>query len=387
MTSVSRLTLALCVVVALHLLTRPVRAGDDAAKPVEVSSGDIQGSQVFLGNEASPFNFGVANASRGFQVNASLLFLQPSSGSLVYANITNPFPFLSPHWSEESVNPDFSPAFNVGIGYSFDCGGDLQLNWTHLNVDDNASVRVPNPYLGGTSGPASIQAVTPSFLMGPPPPFGSAAAVAHFDYDAINVEAGMLLCIGSHVQVRPFVGLQGARINSNLNTTFQSADGTITFNNVANSEFTGVGPRVGMDLHYVARRLDLFGEIAGSALMGTRQSGLDFITNSPTAAANGLVPNTQSFTSPDTTQVIPCIDGKLGVSYAIPVGKMGTLKCAMGYQAAVYINAINQYSLTEVENTLTMPYLGNTAVFVQSAVQNQSNFFVQGPILKLDLTF
>ena len=106
-------------------------------------------------------------------------------------------------------------------------------------------------------------------------------------------------------------------------------------------------------MHYIAGRLDLLGGIAGSTLIGTRQSRIDFLTASPMAAAGGLIPNTQSLTSPDSTQVIPCIDAKLGASYAIPVGRFGILKCEAGYQAAVYINAVNQYSLSEVENKLT----------------------------------
>jgi hypothetical protein len=329
--------------------------------------------------------------SAAFEASASLLFLQPSTGNLVYATVVNPFPILTPHWSDGAVDPDFSPAFNIGMRYSFDGVGDVRLDWTHLNADDKASTHVPFPYpAGATNGPAYIQSLGPSFLIGPPLPFASASAVAHFDYDAVNLDAGVFLSggAGSRVQVRTFAGIQGARISQSLATRFSSSDGSISFIDTPQSAFIGLGPRLGMDMHYIAGRLDLLGEIAGSTLIGTRQSRIDFLTASPMATAGGLVPNIQSLTSPDATQVVPCIDGRLAASYAIPVGRFGILKCEAGYQAAVYINGVNQYSLSEVENHLTtMDGEGTTAVFLRTAVELQSNFLVHGPYVKFSLQF
>jgi len=95
-------------------------------------------------------------------------------------------------------------------------------------------------------------------------------------------------------------------------------------------------------------------------------------------------------TAPTTTQVIPCLDAKLGASYALSVGRFGLFKCEAGYQAALYINVINQFSLTEVDNTtnmFTMPFEGTAAVFLRTAVELQSNFFVHGPYVKFSLDF
>jgi hypothetical protein len=176
-----------------------------------------------------------------------------------------------------------------------------------------------------------------------------------------------------------FAGLQVARISESLSTHFLSADGTLSFSDVPQSTFTGVGPRLGIDMHYLAGNLDLLGEIAGSTLAGSRQSRIDFVTTSSQTQFNA---NGQFLTSPEVTQVIPCLDAKLGASYAIPVGKFGTFKCEAGYQAAVYINAVNEYSLSEVYNTQTIPFEGTAAVFLRTAVESQSNFLVHGPYVK-----
>ena len=86
--------------------------------------------------------------------------------------------------------------------------------------------------------------------------------------------------------------------------------------------------------------------------------------------------------------MIPAIDTRLGGSYAIPVGRIGTLRCEAGYQAAVYFNAINQFSLTEVENNLPLQiFEGTASTFLRTAVELQSNFLVHGPYLKISLQF
>jgi hypothetical protein len=234
--------------------------------------------------------------------------------------------------------------------------------------------------------------VGPPFLIGPPVPYATANAVAHFAYDAVNLQAELLLGVGRNVQVRTFAGIQGASIGATLTGTFRSADGSLGFIDASRSSFTGAGPRLGMELHYLAGNLDLLGGIAGAALIGTRQSHIDMFASSPANTLAGLTPNFQSLSSPNSTQVIPCIDARLAASYAVPLGDSAILRCEVGYQATVYINAINQYSLSEVENSLTAdqpgtPETTGSTVFLRTAAEYQSNFFVHGPYLRLSLQF
>jgi hypothetical protein len=393
MTEVLRFASALCAAVVLFLLAGTLRAEGDPVPTVEVPGAPAQLSQCHPDNDMVAFNVYVPKTAAAFEASASLLFLQPNSGNLMYGTLINPFPFLSPHWSDQAVRPGFSPTFNVGMRYIFDDGWDVRLDWTHLNTYDTGSAHTAEPIaLGQVSGPSSIQALGPPFLIGPPVPYASANAVAHFAYDAVNLEAELFLNVGSHVQLRTFAGIQGTRINERLSGNFQSADGSLSLTDVSKASFTGAGPRLGMELHYLAGNLNLLGGIAGATLIGTRQSHLDIFANSPLDAQAGLAPNAQSLTSPSSTQVIPCIDARLAASYAIPVGKLGILKCEAGYQAAVYINAINYYSLTEVENSLTAnqpltPEATGSAVFLRTAAEIQSNFLVHGPYLQFSLQF
>jgi hypothetical protein len=92
-----------------------------------------------------------------------------------------------------------------------------------------------------------------------------------------------------------------------------------------------------------------------------------------------LAGNNQSLTSPNATQVIPSIDGKLATAYTFPASNSGLFRIELGWQAAVYFNAISQYSLTQVPTSLMLPPVG---VFLATAQHIQSNFTDQGPYLR-----
>ena len=79
------------------------------------------------------------NSPPHFEVSGSLLFLQPGAGNLEYGTLVTPFPIATPNWANQSLAPNFSPAFGVGARYMPNEFNDIELNWTHLNSSTNAS--------------------------------------------------------------------------------------------------------------------------------------------------------------------------------------------------------------------------------------------------------
>jgi len=287
-----------------------------------------------------------------------------------------PLPLPTPNWANQSISPNLSPAFQVGLRDIFaESGNDIQLNWTHLETTDNASV-VASP----------SQFVGPPYEIGPDASdFRIASGSAHFSYDAVNLDAGHVFCGCGPFQVRVFGGLQFARIGQDLFAMVQSIDGSTSNANTTHSLFTGAGPRLGMTAQYSKCNFDFLGEIAGSALIGGMQSRIDFSSVSPALSGLGITPpNNQSLTSPDATQVIPCIDCRLGAAYSCPVSCYGRFRIEGGYQAAVYVNAINQYSLSEV---VTPPTTQSVGVFLRTEDHLQDNFTVHGPYLTASWVF
>jgi hypothetical protein len=298
-----------------------------------------------------------------FEVSGSLLFLQPGAGDLEYGTLVSPFPVATPNWSNQSLTPNFSPAFRVGARYMPNESNDIELNWTHLYTTANASV---------TAGPT--QMVGPPYLIGPESALYTIGhGTVQSAYDAVNFDGGHTFCAECSFQLRVFGGVEVARIGQNLTGMFQSPDGSASSANTTNSLFTGAGPRVGLKGQYALGDFQFIGEFAGAGLIGTSQSRINFSTTSPT-----LVGNNQSLTSPNATQVIPSVDARLATAYTFPPSNYGLFKIEVGYQAAVYFNAVSQYSLTQVPTALMLPPVG---VFLATTQHLQSNFTDQGPYL------
>jgi hypothetical protein len=316
---------------------------------------------------------GTPSPPRRFEVSGSLLYLQAGADDLEYATLVSPFPLPTPNWVNQSLSPHYSPAFKFGLRYMPADSVDLELNWTHLSTSASASVF-------GAPG----QMVGPPFEIGPT---ASVYQIGHgnvsFAYDSANLDAGHTFCADCAFQLRVFGGVEFARIGQDLTGMFQSLDGLTSASNTTVSLFTGAGPRLGLKGQYAAGNFQFFGEMAGAGLIGTAQSRINFSANS-TAAPGLAQPNNQSLTSPDKMQVVPGFDTRLGTAYTFPPSNAGQLKIEVGYQAAVYMNAINHYALSQVS---VPPAPASVGVFLATAQHLQSTFTTQGPYLTAGWSF
>jgi hypothetical protein len=304
------------------------------------------------------------------QVFASLLYLQPGSGSLEYGTLVSPLPAPSPHWENQAIKPNFSPGFNIGIGYFVpETGNDIRTSWTHLDTSDSAS------FVG-----SPLQFAGPSFLIGPG---ATAYNIGHgdvsFRFNAVNLEAGHLWGANRPFQLRVHGGVQYASITQMLTGSFSDFGGTMTEYNTTDSKFKGAGPRVGLNAQFNRRNFQFLGDMSLMALIGSQHSRIDFSTTS------ALFPggNPQSFTSPNATQVVPGLDSKLGGAYSFPLAR-GVFKVEAGYQVVAYLNAINSYTLTQVA---TPPVVGGVGVFFATAEHLQNTFTAHGPYMSGSWTF
>ncbi|HWB08701.1 MAG TPA: Lpg1974 family pore-forming outer membrane protein [Pirellulales bacterium] len=317
-----------------------------------------------LGGNYASVNPAARCAQSPLQATAALLFLQPGSGSLEYGTLVSPLPAASPHWENQSITPKFSPAFNFGLRYFVpSSSNDIHTSWTHLSSTDSAS------FVGGPG-----QFAGPSYLIGPGAnAYNIGRGSVTFRYDAVNIEAGHQWGAGSPFQLRVHGGVQYANITQNLTGSFSDYAGTNTQTDTTASNFSGAGPRFGVNAQFNRRQFQILGDMALIALIGTQRSRMDFLTTSP-ALAN----NAQSFTSPNATQIVPGLDSRLGGSYCFPLGN-GCFKIEAGYRAVAYVNAINSYSLTQVTTPTTVSSVG---VFFATAQHVQNTFTAHGPYLQ-----
>ena len=310
------------------------------------------------------------------EATAALLYLQPIAGNLEYGTRVNPLPAPSPHWVNQAVDVGLSPAFDVGLRYIVpENHNDIRATWTHLNASGRDSF-VGNP----------LEFAGPPFIIGPDANlWNEGEGYVAFEFDQVNLEVGHRLADGSNVQMRVFGGLQYARISEELTGRFSSYDQTYSAANTNSSLFNGVGPRLGLEADIVKGRFDFLGQIAGAALVGRQENRLDFAAVSPDLPGLGITPpNRQYLAAPDSTQVTPSIESKLGAGLTIPTHGGGILRVEAGYQAAVYINAVSQYSISDV---VVPPNVQGIGVFLESAYLMHYNFAVHGPYVSANWVF
>ena len=236
-----------------------------------------------------------------FEISGSLLYLKPGAGNLEYGTLTSPLPAVSPSWENQSLTPNYSPAFSVGARYIANASNDIALNWTHLNTTTNASFFA-----------TPTQMVGPPFLIGPESGlYKIGRGTVQTKYDAVNLDAGHTFCAECQFQLRAFGGVEFARIGQDLTGIFQSPEGAASMASTTHSMFTGAGPRLGVKGQYAIGTFEFLGEVAGAALIGTEQSQINFTTVAPALAG----PNNQFLKSADATRVIPSIDARLATAY------------------------------------------------------------------------
>ena len=336
----------------------------------------------------------IPSLNPGFNMGVAALWLRPGASNLTYVIYNRALPLLQPSWSEQELNPAFSPAFEIQMGYvPKNSGGmDIDLDWTHLRSETVTE---------------SIAAATSSDFLGPDYDIGpdgsnirNATGSAQFSADVINVDAGQHVLFGRRLNIRFFGGLSTGFLKENLTDTYSgtatavaasgsipaTAAGPFSVTQYESSRFSGAGPRIGVDANYRMRcGFGFIGEGAITALFGTMASNTNYLGTSQTLINNGYaVPNPQYIADQHVFQVIPGFDTKLGVDYKRALSQTTTLVVSTGYQAAVYINAISQYlpgSLVQTKG------LSTGSLYVETMNHILSNYSMQGPFLKLSLEF
>jgi hypothetical protein len=236
--------------------------------------------------------------SPSVEISGSLLYLKPSTGNLEYGTLVTPLPLVSPGWENQALDPDYSPAFGIGVRYIANEWADFAVNWTHLRSTADASVSA-----------MPTQMVGPPFLVGPESAlYKRGDGSVDISYDSVTLEARYNFCNDCVFQFRAFGGLEYARIGEDLTGTFQSPNGAASMSSTTHSRFSGIGPRLGIKGQYALGDFSLLGELAGAALIGTSETSMNFTTVAP--ALTG--PNNQSLTSPDATRARAQHRGQIG---------------------------------------------------------------------------
>lgn len=319
----------------------------------------------------------LSSPSHSFEIEGSALYLQPTGSNLHYAAEAQPLPLVTPQWKIHEVGTDYHFGFDVGIrGLFHHTNSTLALVWEHFHSSDSAKRTVPPTDMIG-----------PFFEIGPDSSFFMKAhGHAKFDFDQVNLDYGIFINFGSHLETNVYAGVSGARIAQTISSKFSSLDGTTTRSIKVPSSFLGAGPQLGLDFDY--RIVDGFhfsGEAAASIFVGRQKNHTKYRSVSPALAGLGFPFNPQKTTVHKKTQVVPALEGKLGLSYFYTTCNF-MFKIEAGYQAQVYFNAIQSINIGS--EVLLPPILPNTTgVYARTFEPEISNFALAGPYLTIDFGF
>lgn len=309
------------------------------------------------------------------------LALRPAASNLNYVIFNKELPAQSPTWRENEIKPSYSFAFALGYSHLFAEGRDINLTWTHLYNSSNASTTAPNAsyFLG------------PDYEIGPDSlPIRNATGKAVFHFDVINLDVGQNVQFGPHVHTHFFAGLSNGYLSEEVTSNYSGNlitgpfQGPFNTNQQVTSRFAGLGPRIGADGGYTFDNgFGFFGEAAVSALIGNLTTKTDYLSSGPELLAlYNQTSNYQNIADQTVTQVIPGIDANVGINYKKITKNNAVLSFSLGYQAAVYINAIGQY----LPASLVVP-MTTGGIFVATMAHTQSNYSVQGPFFKASVAF
>jgi hypothetical protein len=364
--------------IAIAVLSGLVSVSAQASHVTQVAPA-YKDTQTF---DDSNLRLAIPNLKSGFEVNVSALWLKPGASNLNYDILNKELPAQSPSWSEQELTPSYAPAFELGLRYIFpNSGEDVTLDWTHLYSSTGTSVAAVNDnfFLG------------PDFEIGPEGTvIRNASGNVKFRYDVVNLDAGQFISFGRHVDMRFFGGLSTGFLREEVTATYT---GTITgifggpFRTTQDSKsnFTGVGPRIGLHVDFnTDYGFGFLGEAAASALIGNVDSQVGYNSSAPELLSIfGQSINNQTIKDQHVYQVVPGFDAKLGVNYKYAFNNM-LFTVAAGYQASVYVNAISQY---HPGSLVAGQPLSTGGIFVATMNHTLSNYSVQGPFLNFALQF
>jgi hypothetical protein len=136
-----------------------------------------------------------------------------------------------------------------------------------------------------------------------------------------------------------------------------------------------------MKSQYALGDFQLISEVAAAALIGNTTSRIDMTT----VNGNLAEPTNQYLASPKAVQVIPSLNGKLAAAYTFPSSNFGLFQIEAGYRAAVYFNAVSQYSMTQVP--VNAPVIPPNGIYLATQQRVQNNYTDHGPFLTGNLKF
>lgn len=363
---------------------------------------------------AAELNVSVPQLKGGLTVGIQGIYAEPgiSNGDLDYATVVVPMNTTSAHPSAttetKSVEPDFDWGYGASIGYVFpNTGNDVNVSYWHLNANSKVSANAIGEVV-------SLASFTPAIFNQSDKVNGVASANFHLNLNQVDLTAGQYINLATYLHLHPFAGLRYVDVKRDLNanatitrptisaTTVQSSitatSTPFNSNEVATetSDFSGIGPVVGVNIEYpLIGKLNLTSDFSGSLLITDLHAKLQQVYSvgaRQVIRSNGignqiLLPGASQFEfSANSNRIIPNLTAGMGLDYRYVFNNESDLTLGVNYQVAEYWRAIDSFEANTgfFNNLVSNPPAILRPVFTFGPVSHQTaNLFVQGGVVSL----
>ncbi|MHA7840386.1 MAG: Lpg1974 family pore-forming outer membrane protein [Gammaproteobacteria bacterium] len=300
---------------------------------------------------ATPVLVTVPEQDGSWSLGIEALYWQPTNSDFQYALTRNEQSGANAThniFETKEVENHYDWGFRLDGTYHIPVQGkDVEVSWVHFDedqvketsnayrtgADEENAVNLPWDYLAPSMFPVDGNSTQE---------FDSIHAKSEYDYDQIDLVFGQKVKVGNRVLLRPFVGARWADIEAKNTVTGILNDGTAT--NIAqnwrfNTEFEGIGPRVGMD-----GDIDLgygFGVSAraGLSLLVGQQENDHKVRQNDVSANNVLM---LDHNVSDNVRIVPETDIKMGVNYTHVFNQSWSALVEVGYEVTNYFGALDK---------------------------------------------
>lgn len=244
-------------------------------------------------------------------------------------------------------------AWGINLGYIFpQTGNDINIDYFHLQTGNNTLI-------AGIPFPNSISPISfnPGINL-----LDQSTANILYRIKQVDLTAGQFINIGSRLSLHPNAGLRYADLKREHDEVFSGASQFQIGNTISNqvliigmnedSDFSGVGPILGLDAsYYVDMGFGFVGHVNGALLVGNTKSQnnvdiIDDITSTPIGGSATAVQlgGNYVFKADSDARIVPVLDLKLGgdYTYLFHNAANSNLTIEGGYQVSQYFNPIGR---------------------------------------------
>lgn len=277
------------------------------------------------------------------------------------------------------VDPGYSWGWSINGGYLYPgTANDVYISYFQLNTSDTASTAFA-PVIsslfsltGGAIGATTFTLQNPNQGLAPTA-ISFAHANAEYGINQVELDAGQYIDVGCRLTLHPSVGLRWADVDRKLSTDATEnfaafsvastdsagapnivsfAPGANLYHTEEESDFSGIGPEIGIDsTYYVGYGFGFIARAEAALLIGTIDTENNFestINNAVVPGGNiSLVPAVlaaSDWSEPSTTRIVPVADLKLGANYTYLFNNAlnSDLTLEAGWQVSEYRNSVDR---------------------------------------------